>query len=953
MTTAFSRIVFESFTSFTLTTHTHTHTHTHTQPTTDGHSQSSESFLEALSSTKQTSSSHPLPEVTLTRITDYPGHTLPQSSPGSARRSSLSVSESSLTSEGGSPGHQDNLPPSSEPRKRILKKGHGPRKHKSSNRVRWNIPEEGGDGLSLLSFDSTSTASCVSSSSSYQLAREGVSEARRNWREFEEAPPPGSTGLTPTKPSLAPLREESDHTHSLSPRASHAQSPPTCPQQNSTGTSNDVGIGHRTSPLFYSAQLGSTIPHPTSTPLRRYSDSTTATEYPIDPNSTHSSVAPPPILRLDHSNLSELEASTVEDRAKCNLFAFPSSDTGGRGANRIPNPPTYSGYIPPEGRAHLCGGSDADDYDHLSPQSSLVTPSQLSPNTHPQTLSAAQRAGNVRFDFFPRPSKTRDKKGLSSPPPPDQPPRGPIQGGTTRHGDDDIDEALNDYPDSASSRSGSSDPQSPIPDPSVSTTRPLTKQYSAPGSLGNDRGVPPPIPPKLRRRKSESPSSNGPSVSGTGISSVPLGKFPHGGPPEFATGPAHLLEDRSSEEGREDALSSVSTATLVPSEPGDPHPPSMPNTTTQRTKPNQTGLLGAGVTMEPKMTRSSTWVHPELISPLSSSAPTRQSWDTQWKDSGTTSFAPRPPPLPYHQQPPSSTHHHKLPLTSIEENFHPERQSVITVSNSGSDSSLRGVSPPEKISQAPVVSTSKFDRFSNSKNQFNYPENSLSQPLPIRPLRATIAHSGGQNSTSNRGHSQAPRFQNPRASGGNVMSRNHRLYHSHRSGLAPPRPRQRGPGNFPLRPPQPPHWNHREGLKFQFSPDPLETPPGGEDMLAMTRSYSPPYYSRALSQDDPPLGGNFYPSGGPGGGRGLLPRPWIPSNDGASWSLSQNDLQSFVGHSDHKVPYVPRAPRNNYPRLLQGHTHKPRSLQGHAHQPHPPQMNAPQTLKKAHSMTAV
>ncbi|CAI8013472.1 hypothetical protein GBAR_LOCUS8538 [Geodia barretti] len=170
------------------------------QSLTNGHSQGDESLLEALNSTETTPSASPLPQTPPrgVRITDYPGHTLSQSPPGSIRRSSLSVSESSLTgsftSDAGSPG---------QPRKRILKKPHGPRKHKS-NRVHWNIPEEGGgDGVSLLSFESTSTTSGVSPSSYLQ----GVSECRRNWREFEEPPAPGSTGLTPMKQLRPPPRK--------------------------------------------------------------------------------------------------------------------------------------------------------------------------------------------------------------------------------------------------------------------------------------------------------------------------------------------------------------------------------------------------------------------------------------------------------------------------------------------------------------------------------------------------------------------------------------------------------------------------------------------------------------------------------------------------------------------------------------------------------------------------
>ena len=575
------------------------------------------------------------------------------------------MSESSLTgsftSDAGSPG---------QPRKRILKKPHGPRKHKS-NRVHWNIPEEGGgDGVSLLSFESTSTTSGVSPSSYLQ----GVSECRRNWREFEEPPAPGSTGLTPMK-QLPPLRENLGESVDSTP-LSFSESPPTGrPHRYGTGTS-DMGIGQKLSPLYYSTQ--SSIPHHTSTPLRRHSDSsimtttqtlkTTEFHNGIDhaQNSAHSSFTPPPVLRLDHSNLSELEASTFEDRAKSNLFAFPSVSNGGpptgeqtqtppayngyvpsegqgpRGPPRtekIPTPPAYSGYIPPEGQAHLCGGSDADDYDHLSPQSSA-----------PQIANR-----NVRFDFFPRPSKTKGKSltRLGSPPlsesskAPEKRPTPVITTGEPSHyRENDIDEALNELTDSASSRSGSSAPQSPLLDPSL--TGPLTKLNLDPGDHENDDGeVPPPVPPKLNRRKSNSPTAR--VSNGTVGLLVPPGKFWNSSP-EFATGPAHLVQcaEISSEEGgHEDALSSVSTATLVPSEQGDSVPHSAhsgPNSTNQRSKHNHSGKFGAGIsTTDSVKTRTSVRVHPEISPPHFSSAPTHQSWDLQWKESGTTSFAPHPP----------------------------------------------------------------------------------------------------------------------------------------------------------------------------------------------------------------------------------------------------------------------------------------------------------------------
>ena len=788
-----------------------------------------------------------------------------------------------------------------------------------------------------------------------------MNEARRNWREFEKAPPPGSTGLTPTKPSLTTLREtagESDQSSmSLSPTLSSIQpagqpslvSPPTQLPRHGMGTSN-MGTGHSTSSTYHSTHLGSSTPHQTSTPLRRHSDSSTTKEFHsanrLHPNSAQLSVAPPPILRLDHSNLSELEASTAEERVKCNLFEFPPttvSSGGPRGpptTEKIPIPPPYSGYIPPEGHAHLYGGSDADDYDHLSPQFSSAAA---------QTLSAANRSKNIRFDFFPRPSKTTCGKLSSSTSPPPPPPRsssslpsgGPpkegIEGVKTHYGDSDIDEALNGLAESGSSRSSSADPQSPVP---LLLSSPLAGKYLAPGGpLGSAAAlVPPPIPPKLRRRKSESPTTNSRSPT--------LGKSE--GQPSDST---HSVEDRSSEDGYEDALSSVSTATLVPSEPGDSVPTAGAHAAMQqnRIKPRPWSRARTECDGSAK-SRTSARIHPEIVSPLSSSAPVRQSWGSQWTESGTTakSFAPHPPPMMHHRQQQSSSHAHELPLPRIEEGLHLERQSVITVSNSGSDSSLRGTSPPEKITQTPVVMSSKFDRV-------DYTEDSLSQPLPTGVFPGGL---GGQISGLYRGHSQNPRFRNPPALGGNgsaalPMSRNHRLYHSHRSGLAQPRPRHRGAGNFPLgstRPPQSARGNPRAALKFQFSWDPPEVSNGSEEVSSLVRSHSPPFQSRALSQDDPPLVTGFYPAGGFRGGRGLLPRPRIQSSDGAICDRrsSQNGFHnSRKPFSFDSSETGVTQQRKSYP---QGHTHRPRPLQGHTQQTQG--HTQPQKLK-AHSMTAV
>ena len=762
--------------------------------------------------------------------------------------------------------------------------------------------------MSLLSFESTTTSTSLGFS--YQEARNSVNESRRNWREFERQPPAGSTGLTPSKPSLTTLRENyvdvgyTDHSL-VSPSSSLTQregrpvaslppsrSPPTRPQRYSTRTGGgDVGTRHGStelsplSPLHSSTRVesGYELRH-TSTPLRPLlHENGTAGEVPsstgrngdVDP--AHSVVAPPltvPLLILDRSDLTDLEASTFEDRAKCNLFEIPAASAASgnsrapRGSPGDKNPTTPGGHsgenVPPKDAAahlcegsdaHLCEGSDADDYDHLSPH---FTSGAV------QTLAAASnRNNNVRYNFFPRPSQTKTRRSKEQPPrishggPPNTGNRG---GKTNYYGDGDIDEALNDLNDSASSsRSGSSDPQSPVPN-----------QYSPPGDTDNDGGLPPPVPPKLRRRKSASPPTTLPnglrsSISPSSCSSSASDGGGGGGnrpknsrhPPEFATGPANVVEcsDLSQEEAYEDAISSISTATLVPSELGEPislhsiqHLTVAPDQSRpQQTKFNQTnGGRGTTADVASKRVPAGAYVHPETFTHHSLS---RQSWDQQqqWRESGAKSVAHHPPPLPYNhhrqQPPPMSSYTRETP---IEEHHHnpKKRQTLISVStSSGSDSSLRGVSPPHKISQA-VVQTHAY-----SQSSYYYPDDSLSlsQPLPTRPIlpHTFPAAPRGPNfgliaGASKRRHPQVPHVvRNPPnrgGGGGNVISRNHRLYHSHRSGLGSPR--------------------------FSHAQRP------SDDATGMRRTLSPPNTSRRLPQDGDPLGAKYYrPPGLVGGQR--------------------------------------------------------------------------------------
>ena len=873
------------------------------------------------------------------RITDYPGHSLSQS-PSSMRRISLSVSEGSLTGSLTSEGSLS-FDGSRKPRKRILKMAHGPRKN-STNRVRWNIPGEAGDSMSLESFESTSTTSSVL----YQKARNSVSESRRNWQEFEEQPPPGSTGLTPSKPSLSALTERSvgrECADNLSPsslspcaRSSAEFERSVSPLQHSTCMPASVTDQHTSTPIASTARQECLYKDVNDTDV----DSTHSP--------THLPVAPPtsvPLLILDHSNLSELEASTVEDRVRSHLFQIPN----GPSTKKISSPPAYSGYVPPESLAHLCGGSDADDYDHLSPQSNPG-------HTGPSLAPAESRT--TRFDFFPPPSRTRkrSKPRLSSPPPP---PRVVENETSNEYRDSDIDEALSELKDPARRvQSVSSVPKTAIshisnpsslgrpsvserdekrrdhrergadtsldhgqqgggglrtrsreqqnvntqqirPHPSIPLHPREMRQQTTSSRYEREEDAPPPVPPKLRRQTSGSPpmrisdkarsslspsSTCSPAATSEGNGGESHTQDLHRFPPSSATSLAQVVEHRnlSQEEAHEDAMSSISNATLVP-EPGECSPHnvhSASNTPKLRAKFDQMNGMQNSVSTHtaPPSTwpHPSTHIHPETFPFLpSSSALTHQSW----KDGGSTStthFAPHPPPLPYHHVPQS--YHRESQLPPIEEKCPPETQAIITVSNSGSDSSLRGASPPDKISHASVIQTHMYgrnhyhgdgDRIIPSLTQRVRPMSAQTHSSNIPPSRGQI-FAGGSNQT----YPQAPRSQNPPVEGG-MMSRNHRLYHSQRSALShAPRPWKRrlsgskeaSHGIFPrgAKPPLPGNYNSRVMLKFV----PVNSFESPLEEIRNQRPRSPPYHAKALSQDDQLMGAAFYP-GRVGTGRGL------------------------------------------------------------------------------------
>ena len=365
----------------------------------------SESLIEALENIKvskprPTWRGSPLSITDSDRLTDYPGHSaspdsaLSRSPCVSSHRSSIStISESSLTSEGSISADM-----SRKPGKNILKGSHG--KHRrSKHRVRWNLPVgevSDSDNTSLESFDSSTAGSMV-----YHRARNSVAESRKNWREFEQSPSHGSTGLTPThhfhSVSLPSPIQHHGYPHNMwSP--SHSPRPPFEGLQSSPlrvsavaksepPGSRTVG-GFRQSPLFSnsppkpSPARQRNITH--STPVQRCSSDTTVVttqtghynsrqngKMYLQPGSythiTNGLESPRGIspLKLDHSNLSELEASTLDERHKRHLFEFPQPHSQPKQSQKKSTLPAYSGII-----TRPSAGSfedDADDYDHLSP----------------------------------------------------------------------------------------------------------------------------------------------------------------------------------------------------------------------------------------------------------------------------------------------------------------------------------------------------------------------------------------------------------------------------------------------------------------------------------------------------------------------------------------------------------------------------------------------------------
>ena len=529
--------------------------HSELQEDTQSTASLSESLLEALESiqeSKQTTSfkfsrqGSPFRNtVDPDRLTDYP---VRSSSPDSvhlkshgvgSHRSSLStVSESSLTSEG-----SISFDMNKKPGKNILKRSHDPRR-RSKNRVRWNLPNgevNDSDTTSLESFDSSTAGSGI-----HYRARNAVLESRRNWREFERSPSPGSTGLTPAK-HLRPLRE---HVRSPSPtqlrnryntRSPSPSGSPFKPPQASSPKSvptilvseapikETVGDHRRSPSPLDSSPVRSPKRSPSSrhrqhrmmhsTPMRRcnsdantaltgynYSSSEGSANQQSDGhihgkgNESTDDVFNMSPLKLNHSNLSELEASTLEERQKKHLFEFPQHHAWHRQrARKTSAPPAYSGIITRPSATSF--GDDKDDYDHLSP----LSEERRKDGGNTKDLSTVycekdiDEALKKLVDDESSTSESQPQSPSTAEPPP-LPPRIRKDSSTQR--------TLPPH-NHNSPQSHGSQPSTAPPPISPTEVAPVVLQDNVAEQKSKQRRIPPPVPPKRYRIGKENRDKNG------------------------------------------------------------------------------------------------------------------------------------------------------------------------------------------------------------------------------------------------------------------------------------------------------------------------------------------------------------------------------------------------------------------------------------------------------------
>ncbi len=510
------------------------------------------------------------------RITDYPRRPSPSVSllSLSSRRSSLSaMSQSSLTSD-------SSFDASKKPGKKILK---NPRRtaRNSKNRVTWKLPNTN-DEIGVDS-DAVSVESLESSGSSiYNRARSGVLTARQGWRDFENSPPRGSTGITPIKPTQRlPLTRSSSATGTL-----HMYSPPgnlaTIPQGavvndlESKSSENLMRPKLTPSPLTYNTSSNNSVTpvgsilHSTpirQTPSIRHTQSTSKLEF--QRNMPPFGTTPPdqaaavnvPILRLDNSNLTDLEESTVEDKKRMHIFQFPQN-------NRQATPDNSRSVA-------LLEDDDANDYDHLSPLHKQKSVQDKQKRTGVNVTYTADQEINHTPEIT-----AKEHPGVG-------------------HGHGGISEEL---PPSIPPKRGRQERKAAI---GSEATRILSKPVSVSLSHRQSRAArhdtvsltqtPPPVPPKMRKKKQKQQNIF-PTTSNA--KEVPYQRDEIiSPPPEFSigsqSGGTNTSPPQSHGSAEEDLTSSVSNTTLVEEEHTKPmssrayHTTPSPVTTTIYQQPAQ------------------------------------------------------------------------------------------------------------------------------------------------------------------------------------------------------------------------------------------------------------------------------------------------------------------------------------------------------------------------------
>lgn len=311
--------------------------------------------LQSIVQLPQRRSSSPLPF--LERVTDYPvsnSMRLSQSPTPQHRPASISPVPDSYYSSNSTLNRSDSLSAISQtsgtsdtskpPQKRILKKSNGPRRP-STNHVRWNLDsvEHSTDDGDNTSMESTEAGG---SGDPYKQIKEKYQKSKSTWKDFENPPIAGSTGLTPAS-SQGHQKAVFHHPEGFPLSPIHGKSPVRFPgyYELSPQTAVEMKSSH-------------------STPLRS-ADSKEL--YGDDESSTRlseSAAAGFSVLRINDSSLASLEVTGTEERTGKLMFEFPQ-ETPRRAplmtaSASVPacSAPTNTLTTPTSGNRETVGGMD-------------------------------------------------------------------------------------------------------------------------------------------------------------------------------------------------------------------------------------------------------------------------------------------------------------------------------------------------------------------------------------------------------------------------------------------------------------------------------------------------------------------------------------------------------------------------------------------------------------------